>query len=58
MLPVRNERIGGDGGPSYANRASMDARNKARAFLEQHFSIVSKPVTETGWQLGSKTLKL
>ena len=58
MLPARNERMGGEGGPSYCTRASIAARNKARAFLETHFSIVPKPVTETGWQLGSQTLKL
>lgn len=57
-MPVRNERMGGDGGPSFANRASMDARNRARKFLEQHFTIVPKPVTETGWKLGTATLQL
>lgn len=58
LLPVRNQRLGGDGGPSYANRASMDARNRARRFLEAHFTIVAKPVAETGWRLGRATLKL
>lgn len=58
LLPVRNQRLGGDGGPSYANRASMDARNRARRFLEAHYTIVPKPVHETGWQLGTATLQL
>ena len=52
LLPVRNEREGGSSGPSYATRAAMTARNKAHAFLHAHFSIVPKPPTETGWQLG------
>lgn len=59
MLPVRNERHGGSGGPSYTVRASMAARNKARKFLEQNFKIVKKPVSETGWLLGGQnTLQL
>ena len=52
LLPVRNEREGGSSGPSYATRASMAARNKARAWLQDNFTIVPKPPTETGWQLG------
>ena len=59
LMPVRNERHGGSGGPSYATKASIAARNKTRRFLEQHFTIVKKPVSETGWQLGGgTTLKL
>lgn len=58
LLPARNERHGGESGPSYATRARMDAANRARAFLEQHFQIVPKPVAETGWQLGTATLQL
>lgn len=55
MLPVRNERHGGSGGPSYVTRASIAARNKARRFLEENFSIVNKRVEETGWMLGGET---
>ena len=37
----------------------MAARNKARAFLENHFTIVKKTPAETGWQLGAQNeLKL
>jgi hypothetical protein len=55
LLPVRNERLGGSGGPSYAIKASITARNKARRFLETHFQLVDKPATETGWKLGQNT---
>lgn len=55
LLPIRNERMGGTNGPNYVDMASMDAKNKARAFLETHFEIVAKPVTETGWMLGGNT---
>lgn len=55
LLPVRNERLGGSGGPSYSVKASMRARNKAARFLQEHFEIVNKPVTETGWKLGENT---
>lgn len=58
LMPARNQRHGGSTGPSYATRARMDAANRARAFLEQHFQIVPKPVAETGWQLGTATLQL
>lgn len=58
-MPVRNERHGGSTGPNYTTKASLAARNKARAFLESHFEIVPKPVQETGWQLGAEsTLKI
>lgn len=52
MMPVRNERRGGSGGPNYVARASMSARNAARRFLETNFEIVPAPVAETGWLLG------
>ncbi len=55
LLPIRNERLGGSGGPSYIIRASLNAKNKARAFMEKHFSIVAKPPAETGWHLGTHT---
>jgi hypothetical protein len=58
LMAARNERHGGSGGPSYAARASTAARNKARQFLEAHFTIVPKPVHETGWKLGTEPLKL
>lgn len=59
LMPVRNERLGGGGGPSYVTRAGNAASAKAREFLEAHFEIVDKPPTETGWQLGENTtLKL
>lgn len=58
LLPVRNQRHGGDSGPSYADRASIAARNKARAFLETHFEITNQPLAETGWQLGDSPMKL
>jgi hypothetical protein len=57
-MPIRNERHGGSGGPSYAARASTAARNKARQFLETHFTIVPKPAAQTGWKLGTEPLKL
>lgn len=57
-MPIRNERHGGKSGPSYAARASAAARNKARAFLESHFTIVPKPVHITGWQLGTKHMEI
>lgn len=56
LLPVRNERMGGSGGPSYATRAGNAASTRARRFLEQYFTIVDKPVTDTGWQLGGDTI--
>lgn len=55
MLPIRNERLGGSGGPGYVVRASLAAKNRARAFLEKHFQIVPKPPSETGWHLGENT---
>ena len=55
LLPIRNERIGGSGGPSYVAKASMAARVRALNFLKTHFEIVPKPVTETGWMLGGET---
>ena len=59
MLPARNERHGGSGGPSYVIKASIAARNKARRFLAENFQIVKKPVHETGWLLGGEnTLKI
>lgn len=58
LMPIRNERLGGKAGPSYANRASMEAKNQARAFLETHFQIVPKPAHLTGWQLGTQPLQL
>jgi len=57
-MPIRNERHGGKSGPSYTTRASMAARNKARAFLESHFRIVKKPIQETGWKLGTTHLQI
>jgi len=57
-MPVRNERMGGKGGPSYTTRASTAARNRARAFLETHFTIVPKPVHITGWKLGTKHMEI
>jgi hypothetical protein len=56
MLPVRNERLGGSGGPDYVTRATMAARNKAKRFLGENFTIVNKPVQETGWLLGGETV--
>lgn len=58
LMPVRNERMGGSSGPSYTTRASTTARNRARAFLEQHFTIVTKPVAATGWKLGTQAMQL
>ena len=37
-------------------RAAMTARNKAKRFLAEHFTIVAKPVQETGWLLGGDTV--
>jgi len=51
MLPVRNERNGGSTGPSYSTNAAIDARNRCRAWLEQHYTITNKPLIEVGWQL-------
>jgi hypothetical protein len=56
LMPVRNQRHGGNGGPGYIARASMAARNKARHFLEEHFTIVNKPLPEVGWQLGANNI--
>lgn len=59
LLPVRNERHGGKSGPGYVQHASMKARNKALKYMEENFTIVEKPVTETGWKLGGeRTLKI
>jgi hypothetical protein len=59
MLPIRNQRIGANGGPSYTVRASISARNKCRRFLEDHFEIIPAPAAVVGWQLGAETpLKL
>jgi hypothetical protein len=55
LMPVRNERLGGSGGPNYVVRASLSARNQARRFLESHFEIVDKSPTEIGWKLGANT---
>lgn len=54
-MPVRNERHGGASGPDYVTRAGNAASSKATRFLEAHFTIVPKPVEETGWQLGGNT---
>lgn len=48
MLPVRNERQGGKSGPSYATNAAIDARNRARIWLEANFQISPKPLAEIG----------
>jgi hypothetical protein len=58
LLPVRNERHGGDTGPSHTTRASIRARNRARAWLAAHFTLVPKPPSETGWHLGKTPLPL
>lgn len=58
LLPVRNERMGGSAGPSYVTTASVKARNKARAWLEQHYRIVPQSPAETGWVLGTQRLKI
>jgi hypothetical protein len=56
LMPVRNERLGGSGGgPDYVTKASLSAKNRARAFLEKHFEIVAKPLAEIGWMLGADT---
>ena len=52
MLPVRNERNGGETGPSYATTAAINARNKAREWLKQNYDLTEKPLSETGWVLG------
>lgn len=51
LLPARNERHGGDTGPSYVSEASIRARNKARRFFEKYYTITKKPLSEVGWQL-------
>lgn len=56
LLPVRNERLGGSsGGADYALKAGLDAKNRAKDFLETHFEIVPESPEEIGWQLGSNT---
>lgn len=56
LLPVRNERHGGSsGGPDYTTKASLNAKNRARDFLESHFQIVPKSPAEIGWVLGANT---
>lgn len=52
LLPVRNERQGGNSGPGFVTSASIRGRNTAKAWLEQHYQIVDKPVAEVGWKLG------
>lgn len=42
LLPIRNERMGGGSGPSYTTTASLKARNKARAWLEENFTIAEE----------------
>ena len=43
LLPIRNERLGGSAsGPSYTTAASLKARNKARAWLEENFTIAEE----------------
>lgn len=39
LLPIRNERLGGTAGPSYTTTASIKARNRCRAWLEETFTI-------------------
>lgn len=55
MMPVRNERLGASGGPSYILRASLAAKNKAYEFLQAHFTLVPKSPSEIGWRLGANT---
>ena len=55
ILPVRNERHGASGGPSFIVRASLRAKNRAYEFLKEHFEIVPKSPAETGWRLGANT---
>jgi hypothetical protein len=55
IMPIRNERLFNTSGPSYIVRASLAAKNKAHAFLAEHFTIVPKPPSETGWKLGTHT---
>lgn len=55
MLPIRNERHGASGGPSYILRASLAAKNKAYEFLQANFTLVPKSPSEIGWRLGANT---
>lgn len=55
LLPVRNERLGGSGGPDYVTRAANSASARAKEFLHTHFTIVDRPPSEVGWLLGADT---
>jgi hypothetical protein len=55
-MPVRNERHGGTSGPDYVTRAGNTASARAEKFLAAHFTIVPKPLEQTGWQLGGNTI--
>lgn len=51
FMPIAIQRSGGDvKGPNYTQDASINARNRARAFLEEHYTIVDDPTLP--WQLG------
>lgn len=52
LMPVFAQRQGATGGLSFAERASIKARQSATAWLELHYNIIDKPLAETGWQLG------
>ena len=60
LLPARNERVAGEAsGPSYTTTAMIKARNRARAWLEEHFTIIPKTTpADTGWALGNQPLSL
>ena len=36
----------------------LKARNRAQAWLDEHFLIVHKPLPDVGWQLGTVALTL
>ncbi len=55
---MRNERLGGSGGPSYVTTAALAARNRARAWLERHYSISPLSPAQLGWVLGTTHLTI
>lgn len=52
LLPIRNERKHGVTHATHPERASMRARNKARAWLERNYSIMpGTSVEDIPWKL-------
>lgn len=52
LMPVYAQRQGANAQISFADRASIRARQEARRWIETYFEITDEPIETIGWQLG------